>query len=150
MQSGQAESPGPCRASEIRVGTDLVQVSRIAESIAAFGEKFTRRLFTEREIAYATSSGPLQAARFAKRFAAKEATIKALDLTQVGFDWKHIEVLRAASGHCTLSLSGEARDAAERARVRELSLSLSGDGDYATAIVVALADGGEPNCREME
>jgi holo-[acyl-carrier protein] synthase len=150
MQSGLAESPAPYRARVIRVGTDLVQVSRIAESIASFGEKFTRRLFTEHEIAYATSSEPLQAARFAKRFAAKEATIKALDLTEVGFDWKDIEVVRAASGHCTLALHGAARDAAERAQVQELSVSLSRDGDYATAVVVALTTSGTADCIERE
>jgi holo-[acyl-carrier protein] synthase len=126
----------------LKVGTDLVQVSRSAESIATFGEKFTQRLFTEREIAYATSSEPLQAARFAARFAAKEATIKMLDLSQVGFDWKEIEVLRAGSGHCSLALRGLAKAAAERARVREVSVSLSHDGDYATAVVVALTAGG--------
>jgi len=122
----------------LRTGIDLVQISRIAESLANFGEKFTRRLFTEHEIGYATSSGPLQAERFAKRFAAKEATIKALELTQVGLDWRQIEVRRDTSGHCTLALHGVAREAAERARVHELSLSLSRDGDYATAMVVAL------------
>jgi holo-[acyl-carrier protein] synthase len=148
MCSGRTETSGHLRGREIRVGTDLVQVSRIAESIAAFGEKFMRRLFTEQEIAYATSSEPLQAARFAKRFAAKEATIKALDLTQVGFDWKHIEVLRADSGHCTLALHGAAREAAERARVSELSVSLSRDGDYATAVVVALTASNEANSTE--
>jgi holo-[acyl-carrier protein] synthase len=129
----------------LKVGTDLVQVSRIAESIATFGEKFTRRLFTDHEIAYAASSEPLQAARFAARFAAKEATIKMLDLSQVGLDWKQIEVLRADSGHCTLALHGLAKDAAARAKVQELSVSLSHDGDYATAVVVALtASGTDP------
>ncbi len=122
----------------LRTGIDLVQISRIAESLANFGEKFTRRLFTEHEIGYATSSEPLQAERFAKRFAAKEATIKALELTQVGLDWRQIEVRRDTSGCCTLALHGVAREAAERARVNELSLSLSRDGDYATAMVVAL------------
>jgi holo-[acyl-carrier protein] synthase len=123
----------------LRTGTDLVQVSRIAESLENFGEKFIRRLFTEHEIAYAMSSEALQAERFAKRFAAKEATIKALNLSEVGLDWRQIEVLRDASGQCSLALHGAARDAAERAHVRELALSLSHAGDYATAMVVALA-----------
>ena len=114
-------------------------MSRIAESLATFGEKFMRRLFTEHEIAYATSSEAQQAARFAKRFAAKEATIKALNLSHVGLDWKQIEVLRDESGQCTLALHGVARDAADQARVEELSVSLSRDGDYATAMVVAIA-----------
>jgi len=57
-----------------------------------------------------------------------------------------IEVLRDATGHCTLGLHGVAREAAEKARVSELSLSLSRDGDYATALVVALCmRGNEPN-----
>lgn len=143
MQSGFTESTGFRPPGALRVGTDLVQVSRIAESIERFGEKFTRRLFTEGEIAYATSgavvSAAMQAARFAARFAAKEATIKALSLTQTGLDWKQIEVLRAESGHCTLALHGIAKDAAIDAGIRELSVSLSHEGDYATAVVVALA-----------
>ena len=107
-------------------------------------------MFTEREIAYSTSSEPLQAARFAKRFAAKEATIKVLDLTQVGFDWKQIEVVRADTGRCALALSGAAREAAERASILELSVSLSRDGDYATAVVVALTARGESSGIERE
>jgi len=146
MQSGPTQFTGPHRLRILRTGTDLVQVSRIAESLDNFGEKFVRRLFTEHEIAYAASSEPLRAERFAKRFAAKEATIKALELTQVGLDWRQIEVLRDATGHCTLGLHGVAREAAEKARVSELSLSLSRDGDYATALVVALCmRGNEPN-----
>ena len=135
---------------KLRIGTDLVQVSRIAESLANFGEKFMQRLFTEHEIAYATSSEPLQAERFAKRFAAKEATIKALELTQVGLDWKQIEVRRDASGHCTLALHGVAREAAEGARVNELSLSMSRDGDYATAMVVALCADDRTELKDIE
>ena len=130
----------------LRTGTDLVQVSRIAESLENFGEKFMRRLFTEQEIGYAMSSEALRAERFAKRFAAKEATIKALNLSEVGLDWRQIEVLRDTSGQCSLALHGVAREAAERAHVRELALSLSHAGDYAMATVVALAD--EPDSKD--
>jgi holo-[acyl-carrier protein] synthase len=139
MHSGRDESIGHRPSGALRVGTDLVQVSRIAESIATFGEKFTRRLFTENEIVYATSSEALQAERFAARFAAKEATIKALNLVDVGFDWKEIEVLRDGAGHCTLALHGVAKEAAVRARVTELCVSLSHDGGYAIATVILLA-----------
>jgi holo-[acyl-carrier protein] synthase len=51
----------------LRTGTDLVQISRIAESLEHFGEKFMRRLFTEHEIGCAMSSEALQAERFAKQ-----------------------------------------------------------------------------------
>jgi holo-[acyl-carrier protein] synthase len=137
MKSGSEEA-SEFRACTLRVGTDLVQISRIAESIEQFGDKFIRRLFTEDEIAYASSSAPLQAERFAARFAAKEATIKALSLSDVGLDWKHIEVRRADNGACSLQLHGTARAAAIEAGIREASVSLSHDGDYATAVVVCL------------
>jgi len=124
----------------LRVGTDLVQVSRIAQSIHQFGDRFVHRLFTADEIAYASSNPALLAERLAARFAAKEAAIKALSLSDTGLDWRQIEVQRSASGHCSLALHGVARDAAVRARITELSVSLSHDGDYALAVVVALAE----------
>lgn len=138
MRSGPEDSAAD-RARTLRVGTDLVRISRIAESIERFGDRFIRRLFTEGEIAYATSSESLQAERFAARFSAKEAAIKALSLSGVGLDWKQIEVLRAANGECTLRLHGVALAAAVKAGIRETSLSLSHEGDYATAVVVCLA-----------
>jgi holo-[acyl-carrier protein] synthase len=98
----------------LRTGIDLVQVSRIAGSINNFGVKFMKRLLTGHEIANAMSSEALSAARFAKRFAATEATIKALNLPAVGLDSRHIEVRRDASGQCSLALHGVAREAAER------------------------------------
>lgn len=136
MRLSPGDNPKP-RA--LRVGTDLVQISRIAQSIEQFGEKFIRRLFTDGEIAYATSSAALQAERFAARFSAKEATIKALSLSEVGLDWKHIEVLRAANGECSLQLHGTALAAAITAGISETSVSLSHEGDYATAVVVCIA-----------
>lgn len=139
MQSGLTESTGIGALGRLRIGTDLVQISRIAESIEQFGEKFLRRLFTDGELAYANSSPPVQAARLAARFAAKEATIKALSLAETGLDWRQIEVLRMPSGHCTLALHGVAKQAAASAGITELSVSLSHEGDYATAVVAALA-----------
>lgn len=119
----------------LRVGTDLVQISRIGQSLNLFGDRFLRRVFTEQEIAYATASPPHTLARLAARFAAKEATIKALNLVNIGVSWQHIEVCREASGACFLSLHGAA--AQKSAGAKNLSLSMSHDGDYATAVVVA-------------
>ena len=67
----------------LRVGTDLVRVSRITSSLESFGEAFLRRSFTEAEIAYATASPVSTAERLAARFAAKEATVKALGLRRL-------------------------------------------------------------------
>jgi holo-[acyl-carrier protein] synthase len=119
------------------VGIDLVRVSRVAESLAQFGERFLKRVFTDGEIAYATASPAMAAERLAARFAAKEAAFKALGFIDGG-SWRQIEVTRQASGRCELSLHGAARDAAANAGVTGIAVSLSHEGDYATAVVVAM------------
>lgn len=118
----------------ICVGIDLVQVSRIAESLAQFGDRFLRRVFTDSEIAYATATPAQTAQRLAARFAAKEAAKKALTIPDdVGIGWCDIEVVRTPSGACKLRLHG---DAARLAGAAELTLSMSHEGDFATAVVV--------------
>lgn len=121
----------------LRVGIDLVQVSRVAESMAAFGDRFARRVFTDDELAYArTAASPDDVARrLAARFAAKEAAKKALRLDGVG--WRDIEVTRAPSGAVELALHG----AAARIDTDGLAVSLSHEGDWATAVVVTQVRG---------
>lgn len=121
----------------IRVGTDLVQVSRVAESIARFGDRFVRRMFTPDEIAYCTRDPRTSAERYAARFAAKEATLKVLRPQAHWLDWRSIEVRRDPAGWCELVLTGTARELADGAKVTCFSLSMSHEGDYATAVVVA-------------
>ncbi len=126
-------------AHRMSVGIDLVQLSRIRESVDTFGDRFLRRVFTEGEIAYATAAAPdreLGSARLAARFAAKEATMKALDLAERGVGWREIEVTRSKSGAPSLVLHGNARAAAEEAGALDLAVSLSHEGDYATAVVI--------------
>ncbi|HWE26764.1 MAG TPA: holo-ACP synthase [Polyangia bacterium] len=125
------------------VGIDLVRISRVEASLQKFGERFLKRVFTDGEIAYATAAPALTAERLAARLAAKEAAVKALDLGERGVGWRQIEVSRAPSGRCGLLLHGAARDAAAEAGVVELALSLSHEGDYATAIVFAMRNGKE-------
>jgi holo-[acyl-carrier protein] synthase len=119
------------RMSRLRVGIDLVQVSRIAGSLASFGERFLARIYTPTELAYARG----EPERLAARFAAKEAAKKALDLD--GVAWRDIEVVRGPSGGLDLRLHGAARAAADALGTRELALSMSHEGDFATAIVIA-------------
>jgi holo-[acyl-carrier protein] synthase len=121
--------------ARLRVGIDLVQVSRIAGSIEAFGDRFLRRIFTDAEVAYARSAPLLMPQRLAARFAAKEAAKKAFGLDGVG--WPEIEVRRAPSGACDLVLHGAARAAAAALGAHDVALSMSHEGDHATAIVVA-------------
>ena len=125
-------------STRLRTGIDVVQMSRMRESIAAFGDRFVKRIFSAAEIAYAGSEETLSTERFAARFAAKEAAIKAFGLAHVGIDWRDIEVLRRADGHCSLRLHGKAALHAQISRDEDVAISLSHDGDYAVAIVTAL------------
>src|SRR5258706_15668762 len=121
---------GRATGPRTRVGIDLVRVSRIAESLELFGAQFLRRVFTETEIAYATSTPALTAERLAARFAAKEATVKALGFADDGVGWREIEIERQPSGACDLVLHGAALDVARERGVEDLSVSLSHEGDY--------------------
>lgn len=127
-------------APRMSVGIDLVDIRRVAESVATFGDRFLRRIFTDAEVAYANEAPALSVARLAARFAAKEATVKALDLAERGVGWREIEVVRGASGAPALALHGHARRASEEAGSPALSLSISHEGDYATAVVLAYRD----------
>ena len=74
------------------IGTDLAEVARIRESIERFGNRFLDRIYTERERAYASSKANA-AERFAARFAAKEAGMKAIGTGwRGGVTWKDFEV----------------------------------------------------------
>ncbi len=126
---------------------DLVQISRIASSVQKFGDRFTHRVFTSRELGYALSSPVLTMERLAARFAAKEAALKALSLADKGVAWQDMEVVRQADGQCALQLHGKAAELAQAAGIVKTALSLTHDGDYAAAIVAALVDtpvSGEP------
>jgi holo-[acyl-carrier protein] synthase len=127
-------NPQPAR---LRTGIDVVQISRIRESLDSFGDRFSQRLFSSEEIAYASSDAALAAERFAARFAAKEAAIKAFGLSHVGIDWREIEVHRRTDGDCCLRLHGRAALHARHPRDEDVALSLSHAGDYAVAIVTA-------------
>lgn len=116
-------------------GFDLVKISGVAESVQCFGERFRRRLFTAAELDYADSSEFCWAERLAARFAAKEATIKALNLANAGIDWRNIEVCKLPDGACNLVLHGPVREIADQKQVVQVTVSLSHDGDYAGAFV---------------
>ncbi|MEJ6022202.1 holo-ACP synthase [Ramlibacter sp. PS4R-6] len=122
----------------VRLGFDLARTSGIAESIRLFGRRFTDRLFTARELDYALAGNGVCAERLAARFAAKEAVIKALQLSEAGVAFTDIEVVKRADGACTIALHGEARRIADRMGVQRILVSLSHDGDCAGAVVHAL------------
>src|SRR5580765_4111934 len=89
------------------LGTDLMEIDRIEESIARFGERFLERIFTPGEIAYCMAKKKGSAESFAARFAAKEAGAKALGTgISRGVSWKELEVRREPGERPTLHLTG--------------------------------------------
>jgi len=134
LEGAIAGSIGPAE----RVGLDLVHIPRIAESLSRFGARFQDKLFTPGEIAYCVAAPLHSGERFAARFAAKEATIKALRLSNAGVGWRDMEVLRRPDGDCSMQLHGRAAELALADGLdTELMLCLSHDGDYAAAVVIA-------------
>lgn len=121
----------------MRIGTDLVRVAGIEESLRCFGERYLLRLYTPAEIAYCRQSAAEMPRRLAARFAAKEATLKVLRPEQHWLDWRSIEVLKTPGGWCELQLHGAARQLAAEAGIVALSVSLSHEDGYALAVVAA-------------
>jgi holo-[acyl-carrier protein] synthase len=118
-------------------GIDLCEVERIEKAMAApHGTRFRERVFTAGEIAYAESKAN-RAERYAARFAAKEAGMKALGTGwRNGVTWHDLEVVNLASGRPTLRLQGAAAEIAERMGVRNISLSLTHTARQAMALVI--------------
>lgn len=124
----------------LAMGLDLVHIPRMEESLRDFGERFEDRLFTSAEVEYARSAPLLRTERLAARFAAKEATIKALSLGHEGVDWREIEVTRQEDGSCSMALHGKAAAALTARGGSRLLVCMSHDGDYAAAVVAVLSD----------
>jgi holo-[acyl-carrier protein] synthase len=122
---------------QVRIGTDLVKVERIAESVRMFGERYLLRVYTAAELAYCEQSPAEMSQRLAARFAAKEATLKVLRPDHHWLDWRSIEVIKTAGGWCELQLHGAAELLRLRAGIADLTLSLSHESDYALASVAA-------------
>jgi holo-[acyl-carrier protein] synthase len=124
--------------SGARIGIDLVHVERIAASMQAFGDRFTQRLFAAGELRDSIVAGRLDPCRLARRFAAKEAVIKAFDLSEAGIGWSQIEMTDCVGDAGRIRLHGRAAESAARFGEFEIAVSSSQDGDMACAIVVAL------------
>ncbi|KCZ64152.1 4'-phosphopantetheinyl transferase [Hyphomonas sp. L-53-1-40] len=95
----------------IGIGNDLCNIERVEKTLARFGERFEKRVFTDVEIALARRRR-LTAETYAKRFAAKEACAKALGtgVPRRGVHWKHLGVVNLPTGKPTFALTGGAAE----------------------------------------
>jgi holo-[acyl-carrier protein] synthase len=120
----------------VGTGIDIAEVPRMAQAIERFGQRFLTRVFTEGEIRYCDSKAN-RIERYAARFAAKEAGMKALGTGwSHGVRWRDIEVLRQPGGRPTLAFHGRAGEFASRLGVVNVALSLTHTADEAMAQVI--------------
>jgi len=122
-------------------GVDLCEVARVQKALESeHGPRFKERVYTAREIAYAERrANPYE--RFAARFAAKEAGMKALGTGwRGGIGWHDLEVANLPSGRPTLLLHGKAAELAEKLGVRNIALSLTHTSEQAMAVVMMESD----------
>jgi holo-[acyl-carrier protein] synthase len=117
-------------------GIDIAEVPRIAEVIQRHGQRFLHRVFTEGEIAYCDSKAN-RIERYAARFAAKEAGMKALGTGwNHGVRWRDVEVCRQPGGRPTLAFHGRAAEFAAKLGTKNIALSLSHTAEQAIAQVI--------------
>ncbi len=120
----------------VGLGVDIAEVGRIEAAIRRHGQAFLRRLFTPAEMAYCERHRN-KYERYAGRFAAKEAAMKALGTGwRHGVRWLDIEIVRLPSGKPTLELRGRAQEFADRLEVKNIALTITHSGNTALAQVI--------------
>jgi holo-[acyl-carrier protein] synthase len=120
----------------IGLGIDIAEVDRIEAAIGRRGQPFLRRVYTSAEITYCERFKN-KFERYAGRFAAKEATMKALGTGwRRGIRWVDIEVVRESSGRPTIALAGEAAKIAAQLGVHRIALSITHTATEALAQVI--------------
>ncbi len=120
----------------ISIGTDIVEVYRIRETIERT-PRFRKRIFTEKERDYCEAKGASAAQSYAGRFAAKEAFLKALKTGWRGkITWHDMEISNDSDGVPSLEITGEAKIRLETLGVDQIHLSISHTNEHATAQVI--------------
>ncbi len=120
----------------VGTGIDIVEVPRIGATLARFGRRFLQKVFTEAEVRYCESKQN-KTERYAARFAAKEAALKAIGTGwRRGVGWREVEVGHEPGGRPTIHFSGRAAEFAARLGMKRAALSLSHTKEQAVAQVI--------------
>ncbi|MCA9802925.1 MAG: holo-ACP synthase [Cyanobacteria bacterium HKST-UBA02] len=120
-----------------KIGTDICSIARIEQVFGKYQERFLKKILTEDERTYVLSARSHMISRLAARFAAKEATMKALGTGIRAISFKEVEVTRASSGAPAIKLHGRAKARAEKLGLTNLEVSLSHEREFAVAFVLA-------------
>ena len=110
-------------------GVDIIEISRIRNTVDEWGERFLQRIFTDAEQALCHR----KAHSLAVRFAGKEAVMKLLGTGIIGIRWRDIEILAYDTGKPRLQLYGGAKRKAEELGLEDIAISLSHSDEYAIA-----------------
>ncbi len=123
------------------LGTDIVEIVRIAQMIDRHGEHFLQRVYTEDEIRYCQDRKN-STQHFAGRWAAKEAAMKSLGTGFIrGIRWTEIEIVSQKSGAPKLVLHGGTGEFARSRGIKEIIVTISHCRNYATATAIATSAG---------
>lgn len=131
----------------VAVGFDLASVPTVREAIESFGDAYLNRVFTAAELTDCAAFAD-RVPSLAARFAAKEAVMKALVIEADRPLWTLIEVVRKPEGSCRLRLTGAAARLARQRGIGEMLVSLTHDGDFAAAVVIATSACPQAQCSE--
>lgn len=121
---------------EITCGIDIIEIERVKESIENIGEKFLKKVFTDREIKYCESRKTQKYQHYAGRFAAKEAAFKAVSKfleNKYSVSWKDFEIINDKQGRPKINLLNVNTD-----NIESIDVSISHCKLYATANVVVI------------
>jgi len=120
----------------ISCGTDIIEISRIKESIEEMQDRFINKIYTPKEIEYCESKNNVKYQHYAARFAAKEALFKALSNLlddKYSISWQNAEILNDKDGRPYINFIGVQFD-----QIKDIDISLSHCKEYAVANVVIL------------
>jgi holo-[acyl-carrier protein] synthase len=131
------------------LGSDLIDITRVARSIERFGDRFINRCFTDVEKARAARRPLIADASYAKRFAAKEACAKALGTgMRAGVFWRDMGVVNLPGGRPTMVLTGGALERLKAitppGMTARIDLTITDEPPLAQAMVIISAVPGEP------
>lgn len=133
--AGSSVEPPP---ETTELGIDIIGVSRIAASLARFGDRFTKRVLTPAEAAYVRN----RPETLAGRWAAKEAVSKVLGLGVRGIGWRDIEVERLPTGQPSIRLHGRAARRATQLGMGRIAVSISHESEFAVAVAYGVRTAG--------
>ena len=120
------------------IGVDIIEIGRVRQALARWGDRFLKRIFTGLEIElYGDKPESL-----AVRFAGKEAAIKALSSSSAIVTWKEVEILSGPDGKPYVRLYGAALENALSCGLSGLEISLSHSREYAIAMVIGTREEG--------